>query len=76
MFKISLLSKKLINFTDKKLENFQDSEFEFFRVLFLYEHKHIGRFSNLLKCTLVQIMHVSDKWKINWLQDKLKNKEC
>ena len=24
---------------------------KFFRVLFLFEHKHIGRFSNLRKCT-------------------------
>ena len=47
MSKISLLFKKFTNFTDKYLENSWDSECQIFRVLVLYEHKHIGRFSNL-----------------------------
>ena len=42
MLKVSLLFKKFTNFTDKTI----------FKVLFLYEHKHIQRFSNLYQCTL------------------------
>ena len=45
--KISLLFKKFTNFIGKKLENSLDKECDIFRVLLLYEHKHIGRFSNL-----------------------------
>ena len=39
--------KKFTNFTGKQLEISYNLECEMFRVLFLYEHKHIGRFSNL-----------------------------
>ena len=48
MLKISPLFKKFTNFTGKQLKNSLDSEYEIFRTLFLYEHEHIGRFSNLL----------------------------
>ena len=44
MLKISLLFKKVTNFTGKYFENYFDQECEMFRVLFLYEHKHIERF--------------------------------
>ena len=42
MLKVSLHFKKFTNFTDKTI----------FKVLFLYEHKHLQRFSNLYQCTL------------------------
>ena len=37
---------KNTNFTEK-LENSYDEECEIFRVVFLYEQEHVGRFSNL-----------------------------
>ena len=37
--------------TGKLLENSEDYESQIFRLLFSYEHKHIGRFSNLHECT-------------------------
>ena len=55
MLKISLLFKKFANITIKLLENSYDYEREAFRILFLYEHKHIGRFSNLYLCTFKEI---------------------
>ena len=45
--KISLLFKKFTNFTWKYFENSQDDKSKILKVLFLYENKHIGRFSNL-----------------------------
>ena len=51
MLKISLLFKKLTNFTGKLFENSLDTECEMFRLLFLYEHKHMRRFSNMNQCT-------------------------
>ena len=40
---------KNTNFTGIQLENSYDQEREIFRVVFLYEHEHIERFSNLQK---------------------------
>ena len=37
----------------KQLENSKDRKSEIFRLLFLYEHKYGGIFSNLHKCTLI-----------------------
>ena len=51
MLKISLIFKKFTNFTGKQLENSQDNESKLFRVLCLYERKHIARFSNLHQCS-------------------------
>ena len=51
ILKISLLFKKFINFTGKITREFLGLRNEIFRVLFLYEHKDIGIFSNLLYCT-------------------------
>ena len=45
--KIRLLFKKFTNFTWKYFENSRDDESKILKVLFLYENKHIGRFSNL-----------------------------
>ena len=47
MLKSSLLFKKNTNFTGKYFENCFDYECEIFRLLLLYEHEYIGRFSNL-----------------------------
>ena len=47
MLKISVLFKKKTNFTGEELSNSYDQECEVFKVLFLYELEHIGRFSNL-----------------------------
>ena len=47
MLKTNLLVKKFTNFTGKLHENYQDQECEIFRVIFSYDHKHIGRFTNL-----------------------------
>ena len=59
--KISLLSKKCTNFTDKQLENSSDYECEIFRVLPLYGHEHIGRFSNLHQCTFKDFFSKCDQ---------------
>ena len=48
MLKINLLFKKFTNFTAKHLEN---KECGIFRLLLLYEHKHIGRFPSLHEFT-------------------------
>ena len=57
MLKISLLFKKFVNFS------------EIFRVLFLYEHKHIGRFSNLHECTFMANIEKQTPIKVNlWLK--------
>ena len=47
MLKTNLLVMKFTNFTGKLHENYQDQECEIFRVIFLYDRKHIGRFTNL-----------------------------
>ena len=47
MLKTSLLFKKFTNSMDKQLQSSLDSECKIFRVLFSYEHKHIGIYSNL-----------------------------
>ena len=53
MLKISVLSKKFTNFTGKITREFLGLTMEtIFRVLFLHQHKRIGRFSNLHQCTL------------------------
>ena len=57
MLKITLLFRKFTNFTGKQLENSQDQECEVFRVLFLYEHKNIERFSNLHNCTFKECFY-------------------
>ena len=44
---VSLIFKKFTNFTCKWLKNYQDWECQISRVLFLYENKHVGRFSIL-----------------------------
>ena len=49
--KSSLFFEKNINFPGKQLENSKDSECNIFRILSLYEHKHMERFSNLHYCT-------------------------
>ena len=55
MLKISLLFKKFTNFASKQLENSYEKECEIFRVLLLYEHEHIMRFSNLRYVSLTAI---------------------
>ena len=42
---------KNTNFTGEQLENSWNSECEILRILFLYEHKHMERFSDLHECT-------------------------
>ena len=53
--KSSLFFEKNINFPGKQLENSKDSECNIFRILSLYEHKHMERFSNLHYCTFKRI---------------------
>ena len=61
MLKISLLFKKFTNFTGKYVETSYNQECEIFRVLFLYEHIHIGRFSNLHQCTFKNFANFTGK---------------
>ena len=59
---------KNTNITGIQLENSYDQECEIFRVVFLYEHEHIGRFSNLqkiifsVKLVLVIITRTQHPW--------------
>ena len=63
MLKTNLLVKKFTNLTGKLHENYQDQECEIFRVIFLYDHKHIG---GLQICINVPIKNISD---MNHLRD-------
>ena len=47
MLKIGVLFKKNTNFTGEYSKILRIQNAKYFRVLFLYEHKHTKRFSNL-----------------------------
>ena len=51
-----------------QLENFYDQELEIFRVVFLFEHEHIGRFLNLQKIIFsVRLVLVTTRTQYPWL---------
>ena len=51
-----------------QLENSYDQELEIFRVVFLYEHEHIGRFLNLQKIIFsVRLVLVTTRTQYPWL---------
>ena len=60
---------KNTNFTGIQLDNFYDQECEIFRVVFLYEHEHIARFSNLQKIILSVrlVLVITTRTQCPWL---------
>ena len=53
-----------------QLENFYDQECEIFRIVFLYEHEHIGRFSNLQKISfsVKLVLVITARTQYPWLR--------